>query len=137
MQNAVRGAIGISDFSLTCAPADTHDGSPIRDFVNVMDLADAHMKALDYLDKGNVSEVFNIGTGVGNSVYEIVNAVKEITGVEFEVSIAEPRKGESAKIYADTSKSLKLLKWKPARSIEDSIKTLVEWYKKYPDGWNF
>jgi UDP-glucose 4-epimerase len=135
VQNAVRGALGIEPFKLVCAKVKTADGTPIRDYVNVVDLNEAHILALDYLLKGGKSEVFNLGTGKGNSVLEIVKKVKEITGVEFPVSRGKTRKGEYAKVYADNRKAKRILGWKPKRKIEDSVKSLVAWYKKHPNGW--
>jgi len=85
MQNAVRCALGIEPFKLTCPKVDTPDTTPIRDYVNVLDLGEAHILAFEYLVNGGASETFNLGTGRGNSVLEIVNKVKEITGVDFPV----------------------------------------------------
>jgi UDP-glucose 4-epimerase len=79
VQNAVRGALGIEKFFLTCPEVDTPDKTPIRDYVNVVDLNEAHLKALEYLVKGGKSDIINLGTGTGNSVLEIVEQVKKIT----------------------------------------------------------
>lgn len=135
VQNAVRGALGIDSFVLTCPKVDTPDGTPIRDYVNVADLNEAHIKALDYLTNGGESNIFNLGTGKGNSVLEIIKKVEEITGKKLPREKGEERKGEYAKIYADTSKAQEILGWEPTRSLEDSIKSLVTWYGKYPKGW--
>ncbi len=135
MQNAVRGAMGIEPFQLTCGTFDTPDGTPIRDYVNVVDLNNAHILALEYLLKGGKSEIINLGTGTGNSVKEIVNQVQAITGKSFELKQGEARKGESPKLIASTEKAKKVLNWEPTHSLEDSVKTLVEWYKKHPQGW--
>jgi len=135
IQNAVRGALGIEPFFLTCPKVDTPDGTPIRDYINVVDLNGAHIKALEYLGSGGKSDIFNLGTGTGNSVLEIIEEVEKITGKKIERKKAEPRQGEYAKIYADISKAKASLSWEPTRSIEDSINSLVKWYKKYPKGW--
>ena len=135
VQNAVRGALGIEEFKLTCPKVETVDGTPIRDYVNVEDLAEAHFLAGKYLGKGGKSEVFNLGTGKGNSVLEVVEKVKEVTGVSFDVEKGEERKGEYGAVYADITKAKKLLGWKPEKKIEDSVKSLVKWYKRKPDGW--
>jgi UDP-glucose 4-epimerase len=135
MQNAVRGALGIEKFYLTCPKVDTPDGTPIRDYINVVDLNEAHIKALEYLmDKGE-SEIINLGTGGGNSVLEVVDKVQDITGEKFDFDEGEARKGEYAKMVADISKAKKVLGWKPKRSIEDSVKSLVKWYNTHPKGW--
>ncbi|MCA9371983.1 UDP-glucose 4-epimerase GalE, partial [Candidatus Woesebacteria bacterium] len=80
MQNAVRGVLGIEPFFLTCGKFDTPDGTPIRDYLNVVDFNEVHILAREHLTKGAASEIINLGTGTGNSVLEIIQAVEEITG---------------------------------------------------------
>lgn len=135
MQNAVRGALNIEPFSLTCPEVDTPDKTPIRDYVNVADLNEAHLKAIEHLISGKPSEIINVGTGSGNSVLEIVNKVKEITGAGFEVGKSEPREGDDAKKIADITKAKKILAWEPKRSVAESVHSLVKWYKNHPHGW--
>lgn len=135
MQNAVRGALNIEPFSLTCPEVDTPDKTPVRDYINVVDLNEAHLKALKYLTKGGKSETINLGTGTGNSVLEIVNKVMEITGAKFEVNTGVARKGEYAVAIADVKKAKKILGWEPTHTIEDSVKALVKWYTAHPKGW--
>lgn len=136
-QNAVRGALGMEEFKLTCPKVDTTDGTPVRDYINVEDLAEAHALAIEYLQKGGESDVFNLGTGKGNSVLEIVNRVKEITGAEFPIAQGEARKGEYAEIYANNKKAVEKLGWQPKRGIKESVESLVAWYKKHPNGWEY
>ena len=136
MQNAVRSALGISKFELICPEVDTPDKTPIRDYVNVVDLNEAHALALDYLLKGGENDVFNLGTGAGNSVLEIVNKVQELTGKKFDLGKGPTRQGDPAQLYADNRKIKKVLGWEPKRSIEDSVRTLIEWYKARPNGWD-
>jgi len=131
MQNAVRGALGIESFYLTCPKVATPDGTPIRDYINVVDLNEAHLLALDYLLNGAKSEVINLGTGTGNSVMEVIEKTQKITGKK-----GTARRGEYARIYADINKAKKILGWEPKRSLEDSVKSLVKWYKKHPHGWD-
>ena len=135
VQNAVRGALGIEKFKLTCPKVETKDGTPIRDYVNVEDLAEAHFLASKYLAGGGKSEVFNLGTGQGNSVLEVVEKVKEVTGISFEVGKGEERKGEYGAVYADINKVKKVLKWQPEKTLKDSVATLAKWYKRRPNGW--
>jgi UDP-glucose 4-epimerase len=135
VQNAVRGALGIEPFYLTCPEVKTPDKTPIRDYVNVVDLNEAHLKAVENLFESEFKEVVNLGTGTGNSVLEIVNKVQQVTGKKFPLQKTTPRQGEYAKIYADIKKAKKVLDWQPKRSIEDSIKSLVKWYKHHPFGW--
>lgn len=136
VQNAVKGALGLEPFYLTCPEVDTPDKTPIRDYINVVDLNTAHLKAVDYLLQGGTSEIINLGTGTGNSVLEIVEKVQEVTGVKFDLKKAEPRKGEYAKMIASIEKAKKVLGWEPTHSIEDSVNSLVKWYKDHPKGWD-
>lgn len=135
VQNAVRGALGIEPFFITCPKVDTPDGTPIRDYINVVDLNEAHILAMEYLLKGGKSEIINLGTESGNSVLEIVKKVQEITGNQFEIKRSKPRSGEYARMVADIKKAKKILGWQPKRSLEDSVKSLVKWYQKHPEGW--
>lgn len=137
MQNAVRGALNIEPFKLTCPKVNTQDSTPIRDYINVVDLVTAHVMALDHLGKDIKNDVFNLGVGKGNSVLEIVNKVKELTGADFSVIQGESRKGEYAEIYADNSKAKKVLGWEPKRNIKDSVESLINWYKLHPNGWEY
>ncbi len=135
VQNAVRGALGIEKFYLTCPEVDTPDKTPIRDYIDVVDLNVAHLKALEYLLSSKKSEIINLGTGTGSSVLEVVSQVKKLTGVEIPIEKANTRQGDDAKKIADISKAQKLLGWKPTKTIEDSVKSLMIWYKNHPNGW--
>lgn len=137
VQNAVRGALGIEPFYLTCPEVDTYDKTPIRDYINVVDLNYAHLLATEKLFKRNYKEIINLGTGTGNSVLEIVKKVQDITGKKFSLKKGSIRQGEYARIYADIKKAEKILNWKPSRTIEDSVKSLVFWYEKRPNGWDY
>lgn len=136
MQNVIRGALGLEKFYLTCQEVDTPDKSPIRDYINVVDLGMAHVKAVDYLLRGGKSEIINLGTGDGNSVLEIVQRIEGTTGVKFDLIKAKPRQGEYAKMVASIKKAKMVLDWKPERTIKDSVNSLMTWYKTHPHGWN-
>jgi UDP-glucose 4-epimerase len=135
MQNAVRGALEIEPFYLTCPEVDTPDKTPIRDYINVVDLNTAHLKALEHLLSGGKSEIINLGTGEGNSVLEIVETVEKVTDKTLDKKQGEARKGEYAKMIADTNKAKEVLGWEPKRSLEDSVNSLVAWYSEHPRGW--
>ena len=135
MQNAIRGALDLEPFYLTFSEVDTPDKSPIRDYCNVVDLNDAHILALDYLIKGGKSEIINLGTGTGNSVLEIITKIEKETGKDIKLEKSSPREGEYAKAVASIQKAKNVLGWEPKRSIADSVKSLVEWYKAHPQGW--
>jgi len=138
VQNAVRGVLGIEKFYLTCPKVDTPDKTPIRDYVNVVDLNEAHLLAVEkLLREKNIFEVINLGTGTGNSVLEIVEEVEKITGKKIDRVFGNTRQGEYAKIYASIEKAKKVFGWQPKRTIEDSVRSLIAWYKKHPAGWDY
>lgn len=111
---------------------DTPDGTNIRDFIHVVDLAIAHVKAMEYLDKqppANTYEAFNLGTGVGVSVLELVNQFQEVTGVKLNYAIGARRPGDVEKVYADPAKVNALLNWKTRYTSADALLHAWEWEK--------
>ncbi len=136
MQNAVRGALGIEPFEMTCSRFDTPDGTPIRDYVNVVDLNEAHIMALSYLMDGGSSTTINLGTGTGNSVKEIVMKVQELTGKKYDLKEGTPRQGEYATMIASTQKAKDVLGWEPKHTLSESVQSLVDWYGRHPHGWD-
>lgn len=110
---------------------DTFDGTCIRDYIHVCDLAQAHIKALKYLEDGNESNVFNLGNGNGFSVKEVVEVCKKVTGTDFKVKIEDIRQGDPEILIADSTKAKEQLNWTPQYSnIEDIIKTAWAWCQK-------
>ena len=108
---------------------DTFDGTCIRDYVNVEDLAEAHYLAYLYLKDNKKSEIFNLGTENGSSVKEVFETVEEITGKKINVEIKPRRLGDAAILLANSSKAKEILKWIPKHNLEDSIKTAYLWEK--------
>lgn len=111
---------------------DTRDGSAIRDYIHVMDLADAHTKSIQYLINNKETPNFdyiNLGIGQGVTVLEAINAFENVSGKKLNYSIAGRREGDIAAIYADYSKAKKLLNWNPKRNIEDIMRSAWEWEK--------
>ncbi len=138
VQNAVRGALGIEPFYLTCPSVETPDKTPIRDYINAVDLNEAHLSAVEHLlSQNQCQDLLNLGTGEGNSVLEIIKKVEEVTGKKIEVKKTVPRQGEYAKIFASIEKAKKVLGWHPKRTIKESIISLVKWYEKHPHGWQY
>jgi UDP-glucose-4-epimerase GalE len=135
VQNAVRGAMGIEDFKLTCPKVDTRDGTPIRDYIDVEDLIEAHLSACGYLDKGGASDTFNLGSGVGWSVKEIVDTMQRDLEVKFAVLSGESRQGESKELVADITKAKAVLKFSPKKTLIESIRDLKKWYTNKPHGY--
>jgi len=106
----------------------TPDGTAIRDFIHVIDLAEAHILALEYLLEGRNSDVFNVGYGRGFSVREVVNTAKKVTKKEFSIEETERRPGDPAVLVADNTKIKQILGWKPKYDdLEYIIKTAWNW----------
>ena len=115
---------------------ETPDGTCIRDYIHVLDLADAHIKAVDYLQKGNESNIFNLGNGVGFSVKEMIDSAKEVTNEDIKVAIGDRRAGDPAKLIASNEKAKKILGWEPKYTdVKDVIGTAWGWHKNHPDGY--
>jgi len=111
----------------------TPDGTCIRDYLHVVDLAQAHVKSLEYLDKQqnkNFIDIFNIGTGQGHSVLEIVRVFEKISGKKLNYEIGEKRSGDIEKIYANVSKAIARLNWKAKLSLEDALQDAWRWQKR-------
>ena len=100
---------------------DTSDGSCIRDYIHVTDLADAHIRALHYLEDGGEGDFFNLGNAVGTSVLEVVEAAKRVTGRDFDVIHTERRPGDPAKLVGSSEKAQRVLGWKPKYGDIDTI----------------
>ena len=113
---------------------DTPDGSCLRDFIHVVDLAQAHVKALDSLSEGNIGtgdyKVYNLGTGVGVSVLELIHAFEKVTGVKLNYAIGPRRSGDVEKTYADPAKVNKELGWKTKFSVEEALRDAWRWEQK-------
>jgi UDP-glucose-4-epimerase GalE len=109
----------------------TPDGTCVRDFVHVDDLADAHIMAAEYLAKQGVSSEFNIGSGQGHSVREVIRTVEEVTGKSIPQRMAPRRDGDPPVLVADISKARRILKWKPhASDLRTIVSTAWNWYCK-------
>jgi len=107
---------------------DTQDGTCIRDYIHVMDLADAHLKALEYLNANNESTIINLGTGKGNSVLEIIKKSEQITKRKIPYEITSRREGDPAILVADNKKAKEVLGWSPKFSIEEIIESAWRWH---------
>ncbi len=108
----------------------TEDGSCVRDYVHVMDLADAHIKALNYASDNKVAEVINLGSGAPASNKELLETVQKHTG-KMEISVQPNRPGDPAYLVADISKAKEILNWEPTQSsIDNVVATALKWYNK-------
>ncbi len=112
---------------------DTRDGSCIRDYIHVCDIAHAHTLALQFLMEGknkSNSEIFNLGTGNGVTVLEAIKAFEKVSGIELNYKITEPRPGDVVAIYANNDYAVKTLGWHIRYSLDDMMKTAWDWEKK-------
>jgi UDP-glucose 4-epimerase len=112
---------------------DTRDGSCIRDYIYIMDLANAHTKSVEYLLKGDVKancDIINLGAGEGVTVLEMLNAFEKTTGVKLNYELGERRDGDVIAVYADYTKANQLLGWKPQYTVDDIMKTAWGWEQK-------
>jgi len=109
---------------------ETKDGTCIRDYIHVTDLAKAHLLALYYLEKGNKSDVFNLGSEEGYSILEVIEATKRITGIDFEVRLAPRRPGDPARLVASSKKARAILGWRPQYNLDEIIQTAWAWQQK-------
>ena len=113
----------------------TKDGTGVRDFIHVMDLAEGHLAALTYAEKHAGVEVFNLGTGTGYSVLDLVHTFEEVNGIQVPYHIAPRRPGDIATCYADPEKAKKMLGWTAKRSLKDMCRDAWNWQKNNPDGY--
>lgn len=112
----------------------TPDGTCIRDYIHVVDLAKAHLQALRRIENGRMNgsyEVFNVGTGKGSSVLEVVNAFEKATGVKVNYRIGERRQGDITEVYADTSLANEALEWKAEMGLEEALSSSWNWEQNY------
>ena len=137
MPLVIQTALGQRDFvSILGTDYPTKDGTCVRDYIHVADLARAHVLALEYLNKGNESDVFNLGNGSGYSVKEIIDAVKKVSGKDFTVKTEPRRPGDPARLVASAEKAEKILGWTPDfKNLDEIIKTAWNWHKNHPDGF--
>ncbi len=113
----------------------TPDGTGVRDYIHVVDLAKAHVKAIDYALEHKGSEVFNIGTGVGYSVLDMVKAFEKVNDIKIPYVIAPRRPGDVDECYADSSKAAKMLGWTAEKTLEDMCADTWNWQKNNPNGY--
>lgn len=112
----------------------THDGTPIRDYLHVVDLADAHIKALNRLLEGkseSAHEIYNIGTGQGYSVFDVINAFEKSNGLKVNYKLAPRRDGDVETVYGDPSLANAKLNWKAQRSLEEMTRSAWAWQQHY------
>lgn len=114
----------------------THDGTGVRDYIHVVDLAKGHVAAINYAAKHKGTEVVNLGTGVGYSVLDIVKSFERVNNITIPYVITARRPGDIAECYADPQKALNLLGWKAEKNIDDMCRDSWNWQQKNPNGYD-
>lgn len=134
--NVLGPALGRSDkFSVLGDDYPTHDGTCVRDYIHVSDLADAHVRALDLLRQGR-SDRINLGNGRGFSVMEVIKIAEKVTGKSIPYEVAPRRKGDPAVLVASAERAAEVLGWAPEFvSLEDIVRTAWEWHSTHPNGY--
>lgn len=114
---------------------ETEDGTCIRDYIHVLDLATAHTKALSYLSNGGETTQVNAGTGEGYSNKQIIEEVEKVIGRKVDIEYGPRREGDSAKLLAGNEKIKKVLDWKPKYGLKEIIESAYAWHTKFPEGF--
>ena len=113
----------------------TPDGTCVRDYIHVKDLAEAHLLALEYLERGGNSDVFNLGNGAGYSVREIIETARRITGKEIKAVVESRRGGDPSVLIASNKKAAEVLGWKPVLGLDQIISDAWAWHSGHPNGY--
>lgn len=133
---ALRAALRGEPFRLFGDDYNTRDGTCVRDYIHIVDLCDAHLRALAALTRGHATDAYNVGTGHGYSNREIAEAIRRITGIAFEIQIAPRRPGDPDELVADSSRLQTELGWTPRYSdLETIIGSAWAWHKTHPRGY--
>ena len=113
----------------------TRDGTAIRDYIHVVDLAIAHVKALEYLESGHPGSAYNLGTGVGYTVQEVIDETRRVSGRDIPTDYVARRPGDPVAIWSDSSKAERELGWKTQYGLETIVQTAWTWHSSHPDGF--
>ena len=129
--NAIYATMGKARLKVFGADYPTPDGTPLRDYIHVVDLADAHVRAVDYLEAGGSSDSFNLGAGAGTSVLQIIRLVEEITGREVARDLGPRRDGDAPALIGDYTKARRVLGWEPRHSdLRTIVATAHAWHTR-------
>ncbi len=113
----------------------THDGTGVRDYIHVTDLAKGHLKALEHLEQESGAEAYNLGTGQGSSVLDVIKTFEKVTGKNIPYELTDRRPGDAAVCYADAEKAKNVLGWETENNLEDMCRDAWNWQMKNPDGY--
>lgn len=115
---------------------DTHDGTGVRDYIHVVDLAKGHLNALEKVMSTKGVNAYNLGTGIGYSVFDVIKSFEKVTGKKIPYTITSRRPGDVSECYADPTKALRELGWKAEKNLEDMCRDAWRWQIKNPNGYN-
>jgi len=111
----------------------TPDGTAIRDYVHVLDIAEAHVRAIRHVAEPGSSPVLNLGTGTGSSVREVIAMTEEITGLPVPIEVGPRRPGDAIALWSDTTRAASELDWRPRYTLRDMVETAWHWYRSQRD----
>ena len=132
---AIEAALGRRDgFKVFGSDYDTRDGTCVRDYIHVLDLADAHVRAVDYLLGGGQTVELNLGTGTGTTVKELLAAISAVSGKPFPVEYVGRRDGDSTSLVADNARAREVLGWEPRYGLGDIIGSAWKWHSRTNSG---
>ncbi|MBD9541526.1 MULTISPECIES: UDP-glucose 4-epimerase GalE [Ensifer] len=132
---AIDAALGRrQSFKIFGTDYDTRDGTCVRDYIHVLDLADAHVRAVEHLLSGGDSVELNLGTGTGTTVKELLTAISEVSGREFQVDLVDRREGDSTTLVANNDKARDILGWVPKYDLTDITRTAWNWHSRRNQG---
>lgn len=135
--NVLRAANGEQPFvSIYGNDYDTPDGTCVRDYIHIADLADAHVRSLEYLAGGGASQHINLGNGLGFSVMEVIEAARAVTGKSIESRLEPRREGDPPRLIADSRKAFEVLGWEPQfKGLDPIVRSAWEWMNRFPNGY--
>ncbi len=133
--NVIKAALSDGVLRLSGTDFNTFDGTKILDFIHVEDVAEAFVKSIEYLHRNQRSEIFNIGSGRGQTVKELITEVENQTGKKLNVVPTAKRSGEIDSIWSDITSAKSLLSWEPKFGLSDIIQTAIYWHVKHPNGY--
>ncbi|RYG28757.1 UDP-glucose 4-epimerase, partial [bacterium] len=135
--NAIRAALGLgAGLKLFGTDYDTPDGTCVRDYIHVLDLADAHLLAVEYLRQGGTTNSFNLGNGQGYSVKQVIDAVGAVSGHAVPFETGPRRPGDAAKLVGDSTRARQTLGWDPKYpALNDIVRHAWQWHSAHPKGY--
>ena len=113
----------------------TPDGTCIRDYVHVLDLAEAHLRGLQYLEQGGENQVLNLGTEHGTSILQVIEAIERVTSLKVSHQMVDRRPGDPAVLVASSAKAKAMLEWEPRRDLDEIIRSAYDFMRRYPEGY--